>query len=85
VVPLRVAAGYVLAMADDVIPEVRTWLADYAGKLGVPAPTDAELETLLQLAGVAARSSARQAAPVACWLAARAGVDPARALDLAKG
>lgn len=73
------------AMADDVIPEVRTWLAGFAAKLGVEAPTDEELTVLLQLAGAAARGSARQAAPVACWLAAKAGVDPARALELAAG
>jgi len=70
-------------MADDAMPEVRAWLAAYAAKLGVPAPTDDELDTLLQVAGAAARASARQAAPVACWLAARAGVSPDRALELA--
>ena len=37
------------------------------------------------LAGVAAHASQRQAAPVACWLAARAGVEPARAHEIATG
>jgi len=60
------------------------WLAAYAGKLGIGAPTDEELEALLALAGVAAHSSERKAAPVACWLAARAGVEPDEALRLAK-
>jgi len=32
---------------------------------------------ILDLAGSAARASARQAAPIACWLAATAGVSPA--------
>jgi hypothetical protein len=50
------------------------WLAAYADALGTPAPTDAELEAVLALAGVAAHSSERKAAPVACWLAARAGI-----------
>lgn len=72
-------------MADDVVPEVRVWLDQYASRLGVPAPTDDEVAALLQLAGVAARASARQAAPVACWLAARAGVSPAAALEAAQG
>ncbi len=71
-------------MPDDVSPEVSAWLAGFASRLGVAPPTDDELATLLNLAGVAARASARQAAPVACWLAARAGVDPARALELAE-
>jgi len=60
------------------------WLAAYAEKLGIAAPTDEELEALLALAGVAAHSSERKAAPIACWLAARAGVEPDEALRLAK-
>ena len=60
------------------------WLAAYAEKLGIAAPTDEELEALLALAGVAAHSSERKAAPIACWLAARAGVEPEPALRLAK-
>jgi hypothetical protein len=50
------------------------WLAAYASALGTPAPTRDELEAVLALASVAAHSSERKAAPVACWLAARAGV-----------
>jgi hypothetical protein len=60
------------------------WLNAYASKLGVTPPTDDELETLLALAGVAAHSSERKAAPIACWLAARAGVDPEQAMRLAR-
>ena len=71
-------------MADELAPEVATWLAGFAARLGTEPPSDEEIEVLLRLAGVAARGSARQAAPVACWLAARAGVDPARALQLAE-
>lgn len=60
------------------------WLAAYAQKLGQQAPTKAELEAVLQLAGVAAHSSERIAAPVACWLAAKAGVGLEEALELAR-
>jgi hypothetical protein len=60
------------------------WLAAYAEKLGVPAPTKDELKAVLDLAGEAAHSSQRIAAPVACWLAARAGVDLDEAMRLAK-
>jgi hypothetical protein len=60
------------------------WLAAYAEKLGVPAPTEDELEAVLDLAGEAAHASERIAAPVACWLAARAGVDLDQAMQLAQ-
>ena len=45
-------------------------------------PSDAEIEQLLDLAGVAAHSSERIAAPLTCWLAARADLAPADALAL---
>ena len=60
------------------------WLAAFAQRLGVAAPPSAETEALLDLAGVAAHSSQRPAAPLACWLVARAGVDPETALALAR-
>lgn len=60
------------------------WLAAFAAKLGVPAPSPNELAKLLELAAEAAHSSERRAAPVACWLAAQAGTDPAEALELAR-
>ena len=62
----------------------REWLAAYAEKLGTTAPSNEEFKTLLDVAAAAAHSSERVAAPVACWLAARAGVDPAEALKLAR-
>jgi hypothetical protein len=61
------------------------WLAAFAAQLGVPPPTREELKTVLDLAGEAAHSSERIAAPVACWLAARAGTDLNRALEIARG
>jgi hypothetical protein len=60
------------------------WLAAYADKLGVSAPTEDEQTAVLELAGVAAHSSERIAAPVACWLAAKAGVGLDEALRLAQ-
>ncbi|HWD97090.1 MAG TPA: DUF6457 domain-containing protein [Acidimicrobiales bacterium] len=50
------------------------WLASYSEALGIEAPTEEEVNQILALAGVAAHSSERTAAPVACWLAARAGL-----------
>ncbi len=60
------------------------WLAAFADKLGVPPPTKDELKAVLDLAAEAAHSSERIAAPVACWLAARAGVGLEQATALAK-
>jgi hypothetical protein len=60
------------------------WLAAYANKLDTTAPTKAELKAVLDLAGEAAHSSERIAAPVACWMAARAGVELDRAMALAR-
>ncbi|MEY4373725.1 MAG: hypothetical protein RL219_2494 [Actinomycetota bacterium] len=69
---------------SDVNSDAVAWLERFAGRLGLAAPTTAEIENLLALAGEAAHSSHRQAAPVACWLAARAGLDPAAALEVAR-
>ncbi len=60
------------------------WLTAYAEKLGIDPPTKDELKTLLDLASEAAHSSQRIAAPIACWLAARAGRSPDEALALAR-
>lgn len=69
---------------SDIDSSAHTWIVQFAELLGVQAPTDTEIETLLSLAGVAAHSSHRQAAPVACWLAATAGISPLEALTLAR-
>jgi hypothetical protein len=58
------------------------WIAAYAEALGLPAPADEDMQAMLRLASVAAHASERRAAPIACWLAASAGVplDEARAI-----
>jgi len=63
----------------------REWIALFAAALDAEAPTDAEFDRVLALAARAAHASARTAAPVACWLAGRAGVGLDRALDVAAG
>jgi hypothetical protein len=63
---------------------VNDWLAAYAAKLGVPAPTKQELQKVLDLAGEAAHSSQRVAAPVATWLAGKAGLDLDEAMRYAE-
>jgi hypothetical protein len=63
----------------------REWIDAFAAALGCEAPSAREWSELLELAGVAAHASERVAAPVSCWVAARAGVSPERALELARG
>jgi hypothetical protein len=60
------------------------WLSAFAAQLGTKPPAQAEIEALLALAGEAAHASERAAAPVACWIAAQAGVAPEDALALAR-
>jgi hypothetical protein len=60
------------------------WLSAYAEALGTRPPMPAERDVLLALAGEAAHASERPAAPLACWMAAMAGVDPEDALALAR-
>jgi hypothetical protein len=62
----------------------REFIDAFAAELGVEAPDEAAVEQLLALAGEAAHASERTAAPIACWLAARAGVAPATALATAQ-
>ncbi len=61
----------------------REWIDAFAERLGVASPGDEEVEQILRLAAEAAHASQRTAAPVACWLAARAGIGLDAALDRA--
>ncbi len=60
------------------------WIDAFAAALGVAAPSDEEREALLALAGAAAHASERTAAPLSCWLTARAGLPAADALAAAE-
>jgi Domain of unknown function (DUF6457) len=60
------------------------WLAAYAERLGIEPPTRDELKAVLELAAEAAHASERIAAPVACWLSARAGRSLEESLALAR-
>jgi hypothetical protein len=59
------------------------WIARFAERLGVEAPDPAVVDELLALAGDAAHASERLAAPIACYLVGRAGVDTTSARRLA--
>jgi hypothetical protein len=64
--------------------DAKQWIAAYADRLGVVPPTDEEFDVILDLAAEAAHDSEKVAAPVACWLSARAGRSPEEALALAR-
>ena len=51
----------------------REWIDAFAAEVGQEPPTKEELEAILDLAAVAAHSSERIAAPVACWLGGKTG------------
>lgn len=60
------------------------WIRDLAAQLDVEPPNASEQAEILDLAGVAAHASERTAAPLSCWLVARAGLTPASGLALAR-
>jgi hypothetical protein len=60
------------------------WLAAVAERLWTEPPTTEQFKTILDLAGEAAHSSERVAAPAATWVVARAGVDLDEALRIAR-
>jgi Domain of unknown function (DUF6457) len=69
---------------SDIEPAALTWIDRFAAALGVDPPSIAEVDQLLALASEAAHASHRQAAPVACWLAARAGLSAEEGLVRAR-
>ena len=60
------------------------WIAEFAAKLGIDPPDQATVDELLALAGDAAHASERVAAPIACVLVGRSGIDPAAARRIAE-
>jgi Domain of unknown function (DUF6457) len=60
------------------------WIDAFAVELGVAPPSPDQVEQLLKLASVAAHSSERPAAPVACWVAGVSGVGADRFLAAAE-
>ncbi len=71
-------------MAPDPNPTAEEWIEAFATAAGVDAPSQADVDALLDLASVAAHSSERRAAPIACWIAANAGLDPGEAKRIAE-
>jgi len=47
---------------------VDEFLAAFAAEIGVPAPSGEQATALLEVASIAAHTSQRTAAPLACWM-----------------
>lgn len=73
-------------MNEDSAPEGGTeWVARFAAAAEAEAPDEESIGKLLKLASVAAHSSERLAAPLACWVAGAAALDLDEALAIAEG
>jgi len=66
---------------SDGNPSAQEWLSGLATEMGLPSPSAEDIENLLNLAGIAAHSSERIAAPIACWMVGLAKIDPSDALS----
>jgi hypothetical protein len=60
------------------------WIDSFARSLGVDPPDAITVEVLLDIAGVAAHTSERRAAPLTCYLIGLAGIDVNEAMGLAR-
>jgi len=60
------------------------WVRAFCAEIGVDAPTAEEEAELLELASIAAHSSERPAAPLACWAAGKSGRSPGELRDIAR-
>jgi Domain of unknown function (DUF6457) len=59
----------------------REWIDAFAAEIGAEPPGADEIKQILDLAAVAAHSSERIAAPVACWVGGASG----RSIDELRG
>ncbi|MBA2517945.1 MAG: hypothetical protein H0V22_11650 [Solirubrobacterales bacterium] len=66
------------------MPTGDEWIDAFSARLGTAAPDADERAMILALAGVAAHSSERIAAPIACWVAGRHGVTLEEAMRVAQ-
>jgi hypothetical protein len=60
------------------------WVRAFCAEIGVDAPTAEEEAQLLELASIAAHSSERPAAPLACWAVGKTGRTPGELRDIAR-
>jgi len=61
------------------------WVRTFAEQAGSEPPTQEQMDEILRLAAVAAHSSERIAAPIACWIAGTTGRPVSELRELAEG
>ena len=61
------------------------WLRGFAAEIGVAAPDSGQMDEILRLAAVAAHSSERIEATMACYLTGLAGRPLDEAIEVAEG
>jgi hypothetical protein len=61
------------------------WVRTFAEAAGARPPTQEQMDEILRLAAVAAHSSERIAAPIACWIAGTTGRPLPELRELAEG
>jgi len=64
--------------------EPQEWLASFADRLGLDELSQSDIDTLLEIASIAAHTSERLAAPLTCYLIGRAGIAPIEAKAIAE-
>jgi hypothetical protein len=64
--------------------EPKHWINNFAAQAGIDPPDDEEVTKLLELAAEAAHSSARTAAPIACWIAGKTGLSAGELMEAAR-
>jgi len=64
--------------------EPQEWLASFADRLGLDELSQSDIDTLLEIASIAAHTSERLAAPLPCYLIGRAGIAPIEAKAIAE-
>lgn len=60
------------------------FLEAFAAQAGTPAPTQEEIDALLELATIAAHASERLAAPLTCWIGGASGLPASELLAAAR-
>lgn len=60
------------------------WVRTFAERAGAKPPSRDQIDEILRLAAVAAHSSERIAAPIACWVAGTTGRPVAELRELAE-
>jgi Domain of unknown function (DUF6457) len=61
------------------------WIRAFCEEIGTSPPSDEQVEAILRIAAIAAHSSERIAAPIACWAGGASGCSLEELLAAAEG